>query len=71
MYERLVAAMATKGVTQRMIADAIGTHYNTVCRKINGESDFEVREAQKIYRIWFREYDFTQLFTPTETDQTA
>lgn len=62
MYKRLMTAMESKGVTQRMISEAIGVHYNTVLRKISGESDFEVQEAQKIYRIWFREYDFAQLF---------
>lgn len=69
MYSTLTRAMLDKGITQRMIANIIGCHYNTVNAKMTGRSDFTLEEARIIHREFFAELNFTELFT--NTDQTA
>lgn len=71
IYRELSRAMISKGITQRMIADAINCHYNTVNAKLTGKSDFTLEEARKIHQAYFEDRSFAELFTATDTNKTA
>ena len=68
MYDKLREAMEREQVTQRCIAQLLGSHYNTVYARLNGRTkkDFSVQEAALIHITWFRQYDFMELFYTTD-----
>lgn len=47
-YNRLKGAMREKGMTYANMSEYLGISKATFCRKINGESDFYMSEAEKL-----------------------
>ena len=47
-YGKLRGAMAEKGVSQAELAQLIGISLNSLNRKLNGRTDFTVKEASEI-----------------------
>ncbi len=45
LYKRLMAQMALRGMTNQALAKQIGMLYETLCRKMRGESCFTLDEA--------------------------
>lgn len=79
LYPNLTRAMRIEGVSKNDIADLLGIHFNTVTAKLEGETTshknkyqigFTFIEATTIYRAYFSNYDFLQLFS-FSLDQTA
>ena len=47
-YNKLKGALRERGMTYDDISQMLGISKATLCRKINGESDFYVSEADKL-----------------------
>ncbi len=47
-YHMLQAQMMLAGMTRKTLADAVGIHYMTLSRKMQGKSPFTLEEALKI-----------------------
>ena len=50
-YNILIAQMSISGINRTRLAEAVGMHYNTLCRKMRGENDFTVDEAIRIKEV--------------------
>lgn len=48
MFRNLEAELKRKNVTQSELAKVLGISSNTISRKMNGESEFTLREVMKI-----------------------
>ena len=66
MLSNLKKAMLDKGISAAAIAALIGTTEKTVNNKLNGVTDFTLREAIKIRDNLFPEYDLYYLFKVCE-----
>ncbi len=67
MYNNLIIAMKSKGVTYTQIAELLNCRYQTVSDKINGntEAGFLFEDAFKIKKVFFPEYDVEFLYART------
>lgn len=52
-YNKLKGALRERGITYAEISKILGISKATFCRKINGESDFFLSEAEKLESIGF------------------
>ncbi len=50
-YNILIAQMSISGIDRSALAEAVGMHYNTLCRKMRGENEFTVDEAIRIKEV--------------------
>ena len=66
MLENLRAAMRAKNISAAAIARVIGTTEKTVNNKINGITDFTLKEVLLIKEFLFPEYDICYLFQMSE-----
>jgi len=62
MFKNLISVMARRGIPSDDLARILGIHRNTLLKKIKGESEFTLTEADVIHAI-FNEYDYKYLFT--------
>lgn len=68
MMENLKSAMAAKHISTVAIAGVLGCTEKTVYNKLNGNTEFTLREALALKNEIFPEYDMTYLF---KTEQPA
>ena len=47
-YNVLSAQIALAGMDRARLAETVGIHYNTLCRKMRGENSFTLEEALSI-----------------------
>lgn len=47
-YNVLSAQIALAGMNRASLAETVGMHYNTLCRKMRGENSFTLEEALAI-----------------------
>lgn len=62
MYINLRGVMRQKGITSETLARVLGVHRNTIQNKLEGESEFTVRQAEIICDTFFPEYKASYLF---------
>ncbi len=62
MYYTLAAQITLSGMTRGRLAEAVGMHYNTLCRKMRGEYEFTVEEALKIKKALGSTLPLEELF---------
>lgn len=62
MFLKLELELKRKNITKKQLADFLGISYDTIIKKINGESDFWREECQKIVDNFFPEYTIDDLF---------
>lgn len=55
MYNKLKGAMAENNITQTQLASRLKMSLSTLNFKINGKSDFTIREAKKVSKILKKE----------------
>lgn len=48
---KLAGAIASKGLTQKKLAEMIGVSKNTISAKINNKSSFDTDEIERICRV--------------------
>ena len=60
--------MSNENIGVEGLANVLEIHRNTLTNKLNEESDFTLREAEKIYAI-FKKYSFEYLFARETTLQ--
>ena len=65
-YGVLKGKMKENGVAPKHIATAISKRYETVLKKLNGDTDFTVAEARIIIRAFFPDLSMEELFTKSE-----
>jgi hypothetical protein len=70
MLKNLRAEMSRINIKPADISDLLGVRYATVIDKLNGRYGFSFKEALKIKRHFFPEYDIEYLFE-SEEDQSA
>ncbi len=71
MLENLKAAMRAKNISAAAIAKLIGTTEKTVNNKLNGITEFTLKEALTIREYLFPEFDLYYLFQTKEVERTA
>jgi transcriptional regulator with XRE-family HTH domain len=71
MLTNLRTAMKTKNISTLAIAKLIGTTEKTVNNKLNGISEFTLKEVLLIRECLFPEYDIYYLFKMDEAERTA
>lgn len=71
MLENLKAAMRAKNISAAALARIIGTTEKTVNNKLNGLTEFTLREILLIKQCLFPEYDICYLFQIKEESETA
>ncbi len=59
---KLQEAMQKNGITNKMIADLLGVHRNTVSNKVFGKKEFNWSEVKLIHDTFFPEYSIRDLF---------
>lgn len=64
MYENLLIAMKSKGITAIQISNLLECRQATISEKLNGvvACGFYFDEAAKIKKVFFPEYDYEYLF---------
>lgn len=62
MFRNLKAEMARNGLTSKELSEAAEISYYTFLRKINGITEFTLSEAFCIWKKYFRNIDFIELF---------
>ncbi|WP_313525395.1 helix-turn-helix domain-containing protein [Anaerotignum sp.] len=67
MYPNLRAEMARKRITMKALANLLGVDPSTMTAKMNEPNRMKLSEARKIYKEFFPELDFTDLFYSDET----
>lgn len=65
MYDNLVTELRRKNITNKAVAELIGTSEKTVFNKINGVTEFTVPEAMAIRNNLLPEFRIGYLFTRT------
>ncbi|MFT4107596.1 MAG: DNA-binding protein [Lacrimispora sp.] len=70
MYPNLLTAMKVKGITFAQIADLLGYRHQTISENFqeNTEKGIYFDDAQKIWKVFFPEYDFIWLFRRTKDE---
>jgi len=63
MYRNLIAEIARKGLTNKIISSALEVDRNTFENKLKGKTKFSFDEAQSIRNTFFPEYQYDYLFT--------
>ena len=61
-YPVLNAQIALSGMTRSRLAEAVGMHYNTLCRKLRGETGFTIDEAIMIRKALASSLPVEELF---------
>ena len=62
MYLNLKAEMARKSITQQNIAKVLKMNVSTLNERLNGKSDFKLKECKKIKEFFFPESTLEYLF---------
>lgn len=62
LYPNLVAAMAVNEVTQKSVAKMLGISETAMKKRMNGRTQFKLREAEKIQLTYFPDIPLSQLF---------
>ena len=65
MYNNLVVELRRKNITNKAVAELIGTSEKTLFNKINGATEFTVPEAMMINKNLLPEFRLDYLFTRT------
>lgn len=60
VYPNLVSEMAKRGETQKDIAELLGIAIPTICRKLNGQVDWNITEVDMLCEHFNK--DYYQLF---------
>ena len=70
VYPNLLTTMKVKGVTFTQIADLLECRYQTISENFQGitEKGIYFDDAQKIWKVFFPEYDFIWLFRRTKSE---
>lgn len=58
--------MKELGISMSAISKKSGIKYGTLRDKLVGRTDFKVDEAIDVYNTFFKQYDFTYLFSKEE-----
>lgn len=62
MFIKLEMELKRKNITKKQLAEFLGVSYDTIIKKIKGESDFWREECQKIVDEFFPEMTIDDLF---------
>ena len=62
MYRVLESKMAYKGISKKLLAEAIGMNYNTLLAKMSGKSKYTLDEAVRIREYLEEEIPVEELF---------
>ena len=62
MYDNLKILLASKGISNQVLARLLGVHPDTIANKLNGESEFTFGQAEIIQETLFPEYNIRYLF---------
>ena len=65
MYGNMVRELRKKNITNKAVAELIGTTEKTVVNKLNGPSEFTISEAMAINENLLPEFTIAYLCTPT------
>lgn len=65
MYNNLITELRRKNITNKAVAELIGTTEKTLFNKISGVTEFTVPEAMAINKHLLPEYRLDYLFTRT------
>jgi plasmid maintenance system antidote protein VapI len=71
MLGNMITELRRKNITNKAVAELIGSTEKTVVNKLNGTSEFTVSEAMSINVNLLPEYRLSYLCTPTDTPRTA
>lgn len=63
MAAGIKTAMQSKGITIEAVASLLKIHRNSASNKVNGETEFSVREALTLQSNMFPEYTMQYLYT--------
>lgn len=66
MYANMTIELRRKNITNRAVAELIGSTEKTVVNKLNGASDFTVSEAILINENLLPEFKLSYLFAHSE-----
>ena len=55
-YPEIVGEMAKHGDTQKSIAKLLGITYASVCRRLNGKSEFTISEIEILCDYYKKDY---------------
>lgn len=62
MLKNLIATMAKRGISSKMIADLLGMTERQVLNRLYGEGEFTLSQGLKIYDTFFSDCDLHVLF---------
>lgn len=65
MYGNMITELRRKNITNKAVAELIGTGEKTVVNKLNGTSDFTIQEAMTINENLLPEFRLSYLCHPT------
>lgn len=66
MYANMTNELRRKNITNKAVAELIGSTEKTVVNKLNGSTDFTVSEAIAINENLLPEFRLSYLCTPTD-----
>lgn len=62
MYKNLEAELKRIDKSQRDLAELLNLHISTISAKMNGHTDFALKECKKIKSTWFLNLTLDYLF---------
>lgn len=71
LYPNLISAMAVREVPKNAIANSIGVSVKALQNKLNGKTEFKLREAEKIQSDFFKDIPILELFETAADQSTA
>lgn len=71
MLGNMISELRKKNITNKAVADLIGSSEKTVVNKLNGTTEFSVSEAMKINVNLLPEFRLAYLCAPTDDQRTA